>query len=539
MRIRSSWVVFSVLLTVASLEGGTPRERKDLIDGGQAAASAPRLSLKLGSPTRTPVQRRLEPGETHEYVLPLQAGELAEVIAMQDGVDLQVDVLDPGGNHLFTVDTDNGDHGPERVLLVAEAAGSYDLKISARRSGSSGPYELRLGSRRPATRSDRNEAMAEALFFQAAEEIRVLPSPSSPERKLKAAIELWEGDGNRKRKADALKELGRLYAEHLEWRQALQAYSESLSLYQSLGLASEEGALQAYLGTAYERLSNFTAAEASYRQAMDLGRRLGNASAIAQSLYSLGSVYRKLGRAVESFELLERAREAWRPFHKPCEEAKALIALGEMLVEVGRWEQARARYDEAWSLASRDCPDCKAYVLIGMANLQLKQGEWEQAMRLYMGAWKIQIRERKLNDMAITLNGVANCYLNGRRPEDAVDPLQRALRLFERQESRLDQSRVLANLGWAYLDLGKDAESRRAFERALSLARGVDSWMEGGALLGLTLLERRRGDPVAAQRQAEAAVRSVEALRTKVGQDFRTKLFSTKQNMYGALSTLR
>ena len=74
-------------------------------------------------------ERTLGPGDTHAYVITLQEGGAVVGEADQHGVDLVIDVYDPDGKRIRTLDSPNGTEGPEPVELTAFRAGRYELIV--------------------------------------------------------------------------------------------------------------------------------------------------------------------------------------------------------------------------------------------------------------------------------------------------------------------------------------------------------------------------------------------------------------------------
>ncbi len=75
------------------------------------------------------VEKKLLKGEDHLYTFFLKKGEYATLVVMQKGVDLAVDIKDPSGKKLNTVDSPNGKQGPEPVSIEALQTGNYQLSI--------------------------------------------------------------------------------------------------------------------------------------------------------------------------------------------------------------------------------------------------------------------------------------------------------------------------------------------------------------------------------------------------------------------------
>jgi CHAT domain-containing protein len=488
------------------------------------------LRVLFDPPTPKPAARQLQQGTVHVYPLPLKAGELVTVIAYQDGVDLQVMASGPDGKPFLTVNSPNGSMGPERLLFVADAAATYRVEISGTSERDSGPYRIWLAAEHSATKQDREDAAAEILFFQAK------AKGKAGEKDLQEAASLWKQARNPLRRADALGALGQLYVvDGLEWKKALLVWRQAKALYHGARDFGHEGKIDTSIGSAYMRHSLVELAKKSYQQALLEGRRSNNRTVVAGALYALGIVLRQQGRAVEALEMLDQAKMAGKGL-RSAQEVKTLTVMGEIFADVGNFRLAKAELQDALRIVEQqEDLKTKAFVLTGMAKLHSKLHEQAQARRFYLEALQIQRQTKSVNDMPMSLNGIASTYVHEERPQDALDSFQKALDLVKRENNPLEQATVLTNLGGAYSLLGREKDARSAYEQALVLAGGQDAQAEAVALLGLTHLEVASGNPIAAQKQAEAAVKCVEGMRAVVGRDLQISFFATRQDVYDAL----
>ncbi len=529
------------LITICALSAGY-----SLLQGSQspvfAAARPAQRTVQSAAPVRTlfgpPTQKlashQLGAGAVHVYPLSLKAGERVEIIADQDGVDLQAALFDPAGQHLFTVDNPTGTKGPERLLWVAEIAGQYHIEISCSKDSPSGIYRIWIKDEGPATAQDKTDASAERLFYQAAALQKQRAFEPAQEAFQKAAT-LWGQEGNLDRQADALARLGGIYIGRFAWKEALESFDQARSLYRRLQRGADEGRMDDSIGFVQENLFDLTSAQESYRQGLECGERSRDQSVIATSLQNLGSTLRKQGRTSEALRMLDQAQAAWKGLNA-IEEARTLTSMGEAFVAVGEWAQARERYQQALVvLGSGKHPETRALVLMGTGNLYVKIGELDQARRYYGMALKIQQHEGLFNDMAVSLVGLATALLNARRPQEALEPYRKALKIFEKKRDVKGQATIWLDLGWTYARLNRERDARMSFERAMKLTQKRDLNVAAGATLGLAQLEEAGGNPIAARRQAEAAVRYVESLRAAQGSDFQVPFLATEQEVYDAL----
>jgi tetratricopeptide (TPR) repeat protein len=114
------------------------------------------------------LDRPLAGGERQTHTVVLRAGDALRGTAEQRGIDLVVTVRRPDGVVVLEVDSPNGIDGPEPIAIVARAAGTYAVEVSALEpQAAPGRYDLRLEGPRPATRMDHDVAKALDLHIRA------------------------------------------------------------------------------------------------------------------------------------------------------------------------------------------------------------------------------------------------------------------------------------------------------------------------------------------------------------------------------------
>lgn len=90
-------------------------------------------------------ERDLKPEETHTYHIELAAGQYLRATVDQRGIDVAVRVFSPDQTKLAEVDSPNGNQGPEPIVIVAKAAGTYRLEIvSLDPAAPAGKYEIKI-----------------------------------------------------------------------------------------------------------------------------------------------------------------------------------------------------------------------------------------------------------------------------------------------------------------------------------------------------------------------------------------------------------
>ncbi|HMS65881.1 MAG TPA: hypothetical protein PKD83_11590, partial [Ignavibacteria bacterium] len=83
------------------------------------------ITLKMG---KTYDQKLLK-GEIHKYRIKLREGEVCNMVVTQMGVDVVVDLSGPDLKKILSVDTPNGNEGPENIEFFADEDGYYNIDI--------------------------------------------------------------------------------------------------------------------------------------------------------------------------------------------------------------------------------------------------------------------------------------------------------------------------------------------------------------------------------------------------------------------------
>ena len=71
----------------------------------------------------------LSPGSAHDYTLPLASGGSANIVILQEGVDVVIDLRGPDGNLISTFDSPNGRNGDEPVEILSTKGGLYSIRV--------------------------------------------------------------------------------------------------------------------------------------------------------------------------------------------------------------------------------------------------------------------------------------------------------------------------------------------------------------------------------------------------------------------------
>lgn len=136
------------------------------------------------------LERELKPGEAHVYLVPLAAGESALIVVKQMGVDVVVELLDPTGKTIASVDSPNGRNGDEPVLLEPDGDGTFTLRVRPIDANEpAAKYSLRYAWRRSAQATE--SALHASQQWLANASVAIPASGAVPDATPLPAIDRW------------------------------------------------------------------------------------------------------------------------------------------------------------------------------------------------------------------------------------------------------------------------------------------------------------------------------------------------------------
>ena len=242
-----------------------------------------------------PLERATAGEVTHSYKLTLTAGQYAQVVVDQRGVDTLVIVYGPSGSKLFQVDGPNEEFGLEAVSLLAEPPGTYRIEVKSQ-TKPAGRYEIRLKELRPATQQDRSRIAAQKLYVdaKALRDHRTERSYEQAIEKYLQAVPIWHSLNDKAMEAATIYEAGWLYGDIGQYQKALDCYSQAHGLYKATGDRKGEASTINNTAWIYGELGDNQKALELYQQALASYQKLGVADAAIIS--NVASTYGQIGQ---------------------------------------------------------------------------------------------------------------------------------------------------------------------------------------------------------------------------------------------------
>jgi CHAT domain-containing protein/tetratricopeptide (TPR) repeat protein len=464
-------------LAAVATRSGDAAIRVVRTEGQEPESNCAQGNTRLLNPGEV-VRREIAGGEKHIFCLPLNQGQYAHLVVVQQGADLEVKLAGPDGKAIVLMDSPNGQHGPEVVSLVAKAKGEHKLELLSNNSrGMAGSYELRLDGPREPLPADLERAAAVSAFVEG----QLLRSEGTEKSRLaaidryKKARELWGALGDRQVEAYALCNIGRTFKALGKPEEALQRLNQALLILGEekdlLGQAfmlNELGSVYRDLGSDDAKVPNPEKALDVYQQSLKLRREAGDRWSQAQSLNNIGLIYARMSDFNKALEYYAQALSLWR-------------AVGDRNLELNTLNNIAGVSDE-------------------LGDPQQALGKYEQSLKFWQ-----EVGDSRL--AAIASNNIAKIYDTWGDSQKALALYEQALLLHQQEKNLAGEAQVLDNLGMLYVGLGDARQAMESFDKALPIREKVKEQR------GLALTQHNKAVALALQGEFREALKFYEKAR--------------------------
>jgi CHAT domain-containing protein len=469
--------------------------------GTQSAAPAQSEAILLG--VGKPIEREMRGGETHSYGIHVEAGQFVHMVVLQEGIDVAVSLLDPGGKELIKMDSLNGAYGPEPVSAIADVSGDFQLKVVAGEAAP-GRYQVQLADLRAPTQADRTRMEAERVYMAGADLYARGDASSfaAAAGKWQQSFDLWQSLDDKYGQAISLYSLAAALDGTKEYKKALDYFNQAQLLLHAVGDRDGEAATLTNIGAVYSNLGENQKTLDYYNQSLPVYRAVGDRAGEANSRYVVGKVYDALGEKQKALESYELALPILRDTGNRAGEAITLINIGKVYSDLGEKQKALESYNQ---------------VLPILRAVGDRAGE------------------------ARTLSNIGKVYADLGEKQKALDFYTQALPLSRVVGDREGEAATLNNIGAVYSALGEMQKALEYYTQALPLATAVnDPILESGISYNL-MVSQRTPQPALAIFYGKQAVNLLQQVRGNIqglDKELQKSFLASKNDYYRGLADL-
>jgi CHAT domain-containing protein/Tfp pilus assembly protein PilF len=509
--------------------------------GTQSAAPAQSEAILLG--VGKPIEREMRGGETHSYGIHVEAGQFVHMVVLQEGIDVAVSLLDPGGKELIKMDSLNGAYGPEPVSAIADVSGDFQLKVVAGEAAP-GRYQVQLADLRAPTQADRTRMEAERVYMAGADLYARGDASSfaAAAGKWQQSFDLWQSLDDKYGQAISLYSLAAALDGTKEYKKALDYFNQAQLLLHAVGDRDGEAATLTNIGAVYSNLGENQKTLDYYNQSLPVYRAVGDRAGEANSRYVVGKVYDALGEKQKALESYELALPILRDTGNRAGEAITLINIGKVYSDLGEKQKALESYNQVLPIL-RAVGDRagEARTLSNIGKVYADLGEKQKALDFYTQALPLSRVVGDREGEAATLNNIGAVYSALGEKQKALEYYSQVLPLSRAVGDRAGEAATLNNIGAVYSALGEKQKALEYYTQALPLATAVnDPILESGISYNL-MVSQRTPQPALAIFYGKQAVNLLQQVRGNIqglDKELQKSFLASKNDYYRGLADL-
>ncbi len=433
----------------------------------------------------------MAPGEVLGREVEVAAGGFLHLVVEQRGIDVALELHDPGGAEPLRFDSATGRFGPEELLALLPTAGRYRWSVAAL-AGEPAAGEVRLlaAISRPATQEDRDLVAADQAD-RGGRTLLGIGAPRDAIESLQWALQVFTTRGLAWREAECLLALGEAQEADGALQAAAASSERAAEIHRREGRSHRLAHALELAGLVRLQLGEPEAAQAALEEARSHFEESGEGDRLAAVLARLGSAFQALGQNDQAVALLVDALERWRGQRGNVErEAAILIDLGWALLAAGDSATAGERFREATAIAAGSAFELfVATALRGAAEAASRSGQHEAAQAAIGEAFDALLPGASLRDRLAVLLTSGQVLRRKGDLAPARAPLGEALDLARKVGDRRSEAILRLELGYLATQLGEPGRGLEDCELALDL---------------FTAIGDRQGQASAARRAEEA-----------------------------------
>ncbi|MEW6735597.1 MAG: CHAT domain-containing protein [Acidobacteriota bacterium] len=435
---------------------------------------------------------KINGGEVHSYQIALITGQFLQVIVEQRGIDLVIISSNPTGEQIAEIDNPTGMYGRERILLLAESTGNYQLKIkSLEKDAIAGHYSVRIEQSRVATKQDHILIAAQRAFAEGGQLYAKATAETfkSAIEKFTEAFQHWKAADDSFGQISTLIFMGIIAQTVGENLKALDYFNQALSLSQTSHDRFSEATLIHNIGTIYQIWGDNKKALDHFKQALLIVREIGDRLVESRILAGIAIIHTVFGDARKALDYFNDALNITQEIGDRVGEAGVLQNLGQIYSRFDQNPQALDYLQQALALARANGNRYwEAKALIGLGISYGKTGEMQRALSYLNEGLVLMLETGDRVGQANSLASISVVYSSFGEYQKALDHLSQALTIEQEVGDRIAQTATLSNMGVLHQRLGEHTRALKYYREALTLGQAIgDITAQVYALLSIGL----------------------------------------------------
>ena len=295
---------------------------------------------------------------------------------------------------------------------------------------------------------------------------------------------------DRKAEGDRLFTQGNQLYQVSQYREALQAWEQSLQIYREIKNYNGEGVTLSNLGAIYASIGQYQKAIEYFQLSLSIREKIGDLKGEGASLNNLGSIYDSLGQPQKAIEYFQQSLAIFKKIRNLNGAGSTLGNLGNVYESLGQNKKAIEYFQQSLVIAKQiGNRSIEGKSLNNLGNVYRLLGEYQKAIDYHQQSLAIAKQIGDLMGEGTALGNLGVSYNLLGQNEKAINYYQQSLAIAKQIGDLKYQGTALSNLGNAYTTLKEYKNASNYFHQSLAIAKQIgDLNIEGISLSNLGVL---------------------------------------------------
>ena len=270
-------------------------------------------------------------------------------------------------------------------------------------------------------------------------------------------------------------QIGIVYQEQRQWREALAAYQRALELKEQHGQQHRMSSTYHQIGIVYQEQRQWREALAAYQRALELKEQHGQQHEMSSTYHHIGMVHQEQRQWQQALDAYQRALELQEQHGQQHELGGTYHNIGAVYQEQQQWREALAAYQRALELKEQNGQQHEmgsTYHQIGIVCQE--QQQWRESLATYQRALELYEQHGQQHEMGGTYHQIGRVYEEQQQWQEALEAYQCALALKEQYGQQHQLGSTHHQIGMVYEQQRELSSAYTYYHRSLAAERALD-----------------------------------------------------------------
>ncbi|MEA3317671.1 MAG: tetratricopeptide repeat-containing sensor histidine kinase, partial [Bacteroidota bacterium] len=275
--------------------------------------------------------------------------------------------------------------------------------------------------------------------------------------------------------ADILTNLGIVYKDIGEYKQAIKNHEKALAIKEKIGDKQEIAQTLNNIGSVYLKINNLDNALIYYNKALSIRKEINELAQIAQSQNNIALVYKKLGKIDDALKYFSKSLQNRQRTGNKVHIANSLTNIGNTYWKLNKLDLALKYYLDALELRQEiGNKKSTASSLNNIGIIYDNIGNYTKALNFYKKALIIKTASGDNVDIAYSYHIIGNTYLKLNKLEEAKSYYQKSLELRKIIGDEAKIANSLKSIGNIYAKKDNEKQCMDFYKQSISIYKKIN-----------------------------------------------------------------